>query len=39
MIDGDDAARWWANIGEGWQAVLVGLLLVLAVRLGLSVPW
>jgi hypothetical protein len=39
VIDGDDASRWWATIGEGWQSVLLGLLLVLAVRLGLTVPW
>ncbi len=39
VIDGDDAARWWENVGEGWQAVLLGLLLVLSVRLGLTVPW
>ena len=39
MIDADDAARRWMELGEGWQAVLLGLLLVAAVRLGLTIPW
>jgi len=39
VIDADAAARWWVDLGEGWQAVLLGLLMVLAVRLGLTVPW
>lgn len=39
MIDADDLARRWMNLGEGWQAVLLGLLLVAAVRFGLPIPW
>lgn len=39
MIDADRIVRRWVELGEGWQAVLLGLLFVAAVRLGLSVPW
>jgi len=39
VIDADDLARNWMALGEGWQAVLLGLLLVAAVRLGLTIPW
>lgn len=39
MVDTDDVTRWWMGLGEGWQAVLLGLLVVVAVRLGLPVPW
>ncbi len=38
-MDADGIVRRWMELGEGWQAVLLGLLLVAAVRLGLSVPW
>lgn len=39
VTDADDVARRWMELGEGWQAVLLGLLFVLAVRLGLTIPW
>jgi hypothetical protein len=30
---------WWTELERGWQAVLVGLVLLFAVYLGLRVPW
>lgn len=39
VIDADDVARHWMALGEGWQAVVLGLLLTLATGLGLTVPW
>ena len=38
-MDVDGIVRGWVELGEGWQAVLLGLLLVATVRLGLSIPW
>ncbi|WP_255665633.1 hypothetical protein [Haladaptatus sp. DYF46] len=31
--------RWWTNLENDWQAVCLGLLLLLAVSLGVSIPW
>ncbi|WP_423744975.1 hypothetical protein V5735_02805 (plasmid) [Haladaptatus sp. SPP-AMP-3] len=31
--------RWWTSLENDWQAVCLGLLLLVAVSLGVSIPW
>ncbi|MEA5386852.1 hypothetical protein VB779_07130 [Haloarculaceae archaeon H-GB11] len=35
----DTVLRWWIGLDDDWQAVYLGLLSVVAVRLGVHVPW
>ncbi|MDG5777788.1 hypothetical protein VB773_19320 [Haloarculaceae archaeon H-GB2-1] len=30
---------WWTSLESDWQAVCLGALLVVLVRLGLPIPW
>jgi hypothetical protein len=30
---------WWKNIDDGWQAVLLGGVALLAVMIGVPIPW
>ncbi|WP_267462353.1 hypothetical protein [Halococcus agarilyticus] len=32
-------AERWAELDSGWQAVVLGWVLVVAVRAGVSIPW
>jgi len=31
--------RWWTSLENDWQAVCLGLILLLAVSFGVSIPW
>lgn len=33
------AARKWKQLAHDWQAVLLGLLVVVVVSVGMSIPW
>ncbi|MGQ5516284.1 hypothetical protein [Halococcus saccharolyticus] len=32
-------AGWWTGLDSGWQAVVLGWVLVVIVRAGVSIPW
>lgn len=34
----DAAQRWWMDLDRGWQAVLLGALIVTIVALGVPIP-
>jgi hypothetical protein len=35
----DAVVGWWSRLDDDWQAVCLGLLSVVAVRVGVHVPW